>query len=99
MQIKLIGHFIFQVFCLTGISLVSDYHVPDLTESNWETVLFLTPLGIIKNFLSTNPVMRSFYRDYSPGQMLLTNWQLVLILVILLVQFFNFYKLMRLIKE
>jgi hypothetical protein len=72
---------IFQAFCLTGVALVTSYQVPDLSDSNWDTVLFLTPIGIIKNFLDENPLMRSFYFDSSPGIVILSGWKILALLI------------------
>lgn len=57
-----------QLVLITLLALISGYQVPDLSQSNWETVLFLTPAGMVQNYLSANPVMRSFYADISSGQ-------------------------------
>ena len=98
MQIRIYFLFLIQIIFLLGISLVSNYHLPDLTSANWSTVLFLTPIGIMKNFVDTNPVMKSFYSDYSKGQVSLNDFRvaIILVLVILLVGVFREqYKILK----
>jgi hypothetical protein len=97
-QIKLIKNFLIQILLLLGISLVSKYSVPDLSDANWDTVLFLTPIGILKNSLAANPTMRSFYGDISSGQVDFTGVQEIIIAGILLMQIIFFIKLVNLLK-
>ncbi len=82
-----------------GISFFSTYRIPELSETNWDSALFLTPLGMIKNFNNANPVMRSFYSDLSSGQISLSIGQIIAIVLLLLLQVFNFYKLIKLIRQ
>jgi len=96
---KVLSHFIFQLICLCGISLVSHYQFPDLRETNWDIALFLTPIGLLKNFNDTNPVMRSFYQDFSTGQIEMAEWQIALITLLLILQIYNFTKLVRVINQ
>lgn len=65
---KVVGFLLGQCFLLTVMAVISGYGLPNLAETNWQTVLFLTPWGLIQNFLSTSPVMRSFYFETSAGQ-------------------------------
>jgi hypothetical protein len=95
---KVLSHFLFQVLCLVSISIVSSYKVPDLHDTNWDSALFLTPIGILKNFFSSNIAMKSFYFDVSKGQTDLALWQLVLISLLLIVQITNFTMLLKKIK-
>lgn len=59
---------VLQLLLIGLVSVVSQYPVPDFKDSNWDVVLFLTPLGILKNLLADSPVLRSFYLDISNGQ-------------------------------
>lgn len=95
---KVLSHFLFQIFCLRTISAVTNYHVPDLHDTNWDSALFLTPIGMIKNFTSSNVVMKSFYFDVSRGQTELATWQLLLISAVLIVQITNFTMLLKKIR-
>ncbi len=96
---KVLMHFLFQLICLCGISVVSHYKFPDLSETNWDIALFLTPIGMLKNFNDTNPVMRSFYNDFSTGQIELAEWQILIICILLIVQIYNFTKLVKVINR
>ncbi len=53
---------------LSGIAALSGYRVPEFTDANWDTVLFLAPSGIVMNHLDSGSVIRTFYNDPSPGQ-------------------------------
>ncbi len=58
-----------QISLILGLALASGYQVPDLSQANWSTVLFLTPAGIVQNYLEKNSsVLWSFYSDISSGQ-------------------------------
>jgi hypothetical protein len=48
-------------------SWASGYSIPDFSDSNWSTALFLTPSGIIENFVRDNAI-KTFYFDPSRGQ-------------------------------
>lgn len=72
-----------QIILILSLSVVANYNVPDLNEANWDTVLFLTPIGIVKNlFKKHETVMWSFYGDISPGQTPLSSSQMVLLILI-----------------
>lgn len=72
-----------QIFIMTVLSSVAAYTVPDLSQSNWDTVLFLTPYGLINNFLNRkSTVMWSFYSDISAGQLELSQNQVLLMAVV-----------------
>lgn len=96
---KVLAHVLFQILCLLGISFLSDYKIPDLSETTWDSALFLTPIGILKNYINESPVLRSFYGDLSKGQTALTSWQIALITVVLVVQIINFTKLVKVINR
>lgn len=60
---------VIQISLILGLALVSGYQVPDLSQANWDTALFLTPSGIIQNYLNQDTsVLWSFYGDPSSGQ-------------------------------
>lgn len=90
---KVLAHFLFQLLCLAGISFVSQYKIPDLSEADWNSALFLTPVGIIRNFNDASPVMRSFYSDFSTGQVELSALQIAIISGLLIAQIVNFTQL------
>lgn len=52
---------------IAAIGVVSGYEIPDFTDANWETVLFLTPSGIVQNHVQWS-ILRDFYDSVSPGQ-------------------------------
>ncbi len=59
-----------QIFLILALSGLSIYQIPDLSEVDWQTVLFLTPYGIVSNFIHRqDSVMWSFYSDISSGQL------------------------------
>lgn len=95
---KILAHFVFQLICLGGIAFISRYQIPDLSETDWNSALFLTPLGMLRNFNDESPVMRSFYFDTSVGQVELSGWQTSLIFILLTIQIINFARLTRLLK-
>lgn len=68
---------LFQTALLTILAGASQYPPPDFSESNWDIVLFLTPLGILKNLLAVSPALRSFYLDISTGQTQMASQQLI----------------------
>ncbi|MGZ3789344.1 MAG: hypothetical protein ACXVLQ_12525 [Bacteriovorax sp.] len=96
---KNISFLIFQLICLTGITLVSSYKIPDLAESNWDTALFLTPIGITKNFLDKNPVMKSFYSDLSPGLVVLPGWKIATLMIFVILLVAGFIKLIKMLAK
>lgn len=98
-KIRIYHLFLIQLVGLTCISLISTYTVPDLSEASWDTVLFLTPLGIIKNLSAKNPVMKSFYSDYGKGQVLLPLSKIILMALIILFLIGIFLKLIQTLKE
>ena len=66
-----------QLGLVITISAISKYQIPDFKDVNWDIVLFLTPYGIINNFINKeNTVMWSFYSDISPGQIQLSTLQI-----------------------
>ncbi|MBX3017083.1 MAG: hypothetical protein KF767_04285 [Bdellovibrionaceae bacterium] len=73
---------VYQVCLLALIAAASGLVSPDFTQSSWDIVLFLTPVGLLKNFLAASPVLRSFYFDLSPGQTPLTLAQTVFLSVL-----------------
>ena len=52
---------IIQFLLLAFLALASGYQIPDLSDSNWQTVLFLTPFGIVQNHLGPESPIRGFY--------------------------------------
>jgi hypothetical protein len=71
--------------------MVAKAPFPDVSKSNWDTVLFLTPLGILKNYATADPVMRSFYSDFSKTTFSYSFWQilgLILVYAAILAHFF-----------
>lgn len=91
--------FFIQFFCLTSIALITSYKLPDLSEANWDTVLFLTPLGIIKNFMDKSPVLRSFYFDYSKGQVSLSISKVIFLILFIAALIGIFIKLVNILRE
>lgn len=66
--------YILQMFLILGLSLASGYSLPDFSDSNWDTVLFLSPYGIVSNFFYET-TLKSFYFDLSRGQGDLSDWR------------------------
>lgn len=58
-----------QASLILALSVILKYQPPDFKDTNWDIALFLTPQGIINNYLKKDQtVMWSFYSDISPGQ-------------------------------
>ena len=99
MQMKLFTILILQVLCMLGISFLTSYELPDLSEANWDTVLFLTPMGILKNLLDKNPVMKSFYADYAKGQGTLSFSKAIFLVFIIVFLIGIFWKIASLLPK
>jgi len=70
---------VLQLLIISLLSCFANYHIPDVGQINWDIVLFLTPAGIINNFLNReSTVMWSFYQDISPGQLNLSLKKIIL---------------------
>lgn len=57
------------------MAAVARYHLPEFADSSWDTVLFLTPYGIARNFISPGAIT-SFYGEISPGNAMLDTLRL-----------------------
>jgi hypothetical protein len=79
-----------QLALILGIAAVSGYHLPDFRDSNWQTVLFLTPWGLVANNLEPNSAIATFYGDKSPGQLGLGPSQAALLGVLWAMGLVNF---------
>lgn len=55
-----------QILLLGLLSLASGYTLPNLADSDWSTVLFLTPFGILSNFAFPSAIT-SFYGEIASG--------------------------------
>lgn len=75
-------HVLIQLALIIALAGASAYRLPDLQNSNWQTVLFLTPLGIIQNHLDTRSVIRTFYSEVSAGQLALSPTSIALMVAI-----------------
>ncbi len=64
-----------QLFLLGALARISNYQIPTFDDSNWSTVLFLTPLGILTNELFPSAIT-SFYRDLINGSLDILNLQM-----------------------
>lgn len=86
MSFKLIS---IHLLLISILSSIASYRIPDLSQSNWDTVLFLTPYGIISNYLHQNSsVLWTFYGDPSAGQLNLSLSQfsaMILVYLIMLI--------------
>lgn len=70
---------VLQLLIICLLSCFANYHIPNVSQINWDIVLFLTPAGIINNFLNReSTVMWSFYQDISPGQLNLSIKKIIL---------------------
>lgn len=88
-------YFAIQMFCILGITYVSGYKVPDLKEANWDIALFLTPIGMLENFMAESPLMRSFYSDIIPSRLHFSSGQFLIIALLFLLELICFYKLSK----
>lgn len=61
--------FSIQVGLILLLAIASGFPVPAFDDANWDTVMFLTPGAIVTNHLSSDPTLRSFYSQASPGQL------------------------------
>lgn len=65
------------------LALISEYPVPDFSQGNWDTTLFLTPYGIINNHLHKDTsVLWTFYSDISSGNLELSLTKMLLMAAI-----------------
>lgn len=72
-----------QILIISLLSCLANYQIPDVSQINWDIALFLTPYGIINNFLNRDTtVMWSFYPDVSKGQLQLNQNQIILMSII-----------------
>ena len=63
MALKFLG---IQIFLITTLAALSQYKIPDFSQSSWQIARFLTPYGIVENYIyKNNSVMWSFYKDIS----------------------------------
>lgn len=70
---------VIQIGLIVILSSILKYQTPDFKDTNWDIVLFLTPYGIINNYVNKNAsVMWSFYSDISTGQLQISNFQIIL---------------------
>lgn len=58
--------------------------MPRFDDTNWDIALFLTPIGMLKNALSSNATLRSFYFDISAGQTAVSGPQAFLLVIVIL---------------
>ena len=73
------------VILISILSMIAKYNVPELSEANWDTVLFLTPFGIINNYFhKEESALWTFYTDTSAGQLQLSTWQIILMSLVYL---------------
>jgi hypothetical protein len=86
---------LFQAALLSLLAGASAYPAPDFTESSWDIVLFLTPIGIIKNLLAASPALRSFYLDISQGQVALSGPQIMFMGIIYILLVWNGLSILR----
>lgn len=84
-----------QLLLLVLLAALSAYPAPDFTDTNWDIVLFLTPIGILKNLIAANPALRSFYFDISSGQVPMGLPQGVAVFFIVSLLFANGRALLR----
>lgn len=79
-----------QIVIIYLLSCFANYHIPDVSQINWDIALFLTPYGIVNNFLNRNTsVMWSFYTDISKGQLQLNQNQIILMSTLYVFLIFN----------
>ena len=99
MRVSLKLKVLFQVFLLALIAAVSGLDIPSFAQSSWDIVLFLTPLGILKNLLAASPVLRSFYLDISPGQTPLTFIQASVLILLYILAVVNGLHILRALEK
>lgn len=81
-----------QIFFISLLAYLSSYQIPDLSQANWDTVLFLTPTGIISNHINPHKaVIKSFYSDISAGQNQIPTLNLVGMGVVYLLMIISVY--------
>lgn len=71
---KALPHLLLQFVLLAAVAIVSGYRLPSFEDADWDTVLFLTPSGIVSNHLRWS-ILREFYSDASAGQIALSPLQ------------------------
>lgn len=86
---------IFQAALICLLAAASAFPAPEFADANWDIVLFLTPVGILKNLLAANPALRSFYLDVSAGQSALTVAQALFMALIYALLAVNGFAILR----
>lgn len=85
-----------QIFFISVLACLSSYQIPDLSQANWDTVLFLTPYGILSNHINpNNAVLKSFYSDMSSGQNQIPTMNLIgmgIVYLLMIVSVYYFIK-------
>lgn len=85
-----------QTGLIGALALISRFKAPDLSVASWDIILFLTPSGILQNYLNREEsAIWSFYGDPSPGQVELTDLQLALMVFVHILMILNVYKLLK----
>jgi hypothetical protein len=79
---------------LALLSYFSSYQIPGFNDADWTTVLFLTPLGIVINFVQGRSALLSFYGDPSQGNVhpSALGWLMMSICYLTLLGIFYFYR-------
>lgn len=93
MSFKFLG---IQIFFISLLACLSSYKIPDLSQANWDTVLFLTPTGILSNHFNPHKaVLKSFYSDISSGQNQIPPMNLVGMGIVYLLMIASVYYFMK----
>lgn len=80
---NLVVRFTAQIALIAGLGLASGFVLPDFKDIGWDSALFLTPIGMLRNFRSESAAMRSFYLDESRNKPPETLWRQSLMLAAL----------------
>jgi hypothetical protein len=85
-----------QIFFISLLAYLSSYQIPDLSRANWDTVLFLTPTGILSNhFNPQKAILKSFYSDISSGQNQIPTLNLIAMAIVYLLMIASVYYFMN----
>lgn len=80
---NLVVRFAAQIALIAGLGLASGFVLPDFKDIGWDSALFLTPIGMLRNFRSESAAMRSFYFDESRNKPPESLWRQGVMLVVL----------------
>ena len=91
---KPLKHLCLQILLIGLLALASGYQLPDFSEADWSTVLFLTPWGILTNFAYPSAIT-TFYVETARYQLVAEGWALLVMLALYAAMLVNVWRFFR----